>query len=76
MSAEHFGNNLRRLRKARGLTQADLARLAGCDRGTVARHEAGVMRPTLETVGRYARALGLCELKLLQSVVEASKQAA
>jgi putative transcriptional regulator len=52
-------NRLRDLRLARGLTQADLARLLGVSAYTVARWEAGEMVPTARNARRLARRLGV-----------------
>ena len=49
---------IRRLRKQAGLTQAALAKKAGMARPNLARIEAGRYRPALETLERIAHALG------------------
>jgi transcriptional regulator with XRE-family HTH domain len=41
LSLADFGREVARLRRARGLTQEELARLAGMGRSTLARFEAG-----------------------------------
>lgn len=48
---------VRNLRKAKGMTQAQLARAAGILRPNLSRIEAGKHRPTLETLERFAAAL-------------------
>ena len=48
---------IRRLRKQAGLTQADLAKKAGMARPNLTRLEAGRCRPALETLDRIADAL-------------------
>jgi transcriptional regulator with XRE-family HTH domain len=57
-------DNLRRLRKAAGMTQADLATAAGLPRNTVANLEQPDLNPSLATVVAVAKALdvGLDEL--------------
>ena len=45
MMARGFGRELRRLRKAAGLTQADVAKLVGRHPNTVARWERGERTP-------------------------------
>lgn len=57
--AEAFGAALRRHRLAGGLTQEDLAFESGVDRTFIARIEAGRRQPTITTVLRLARALGV-----------------
>ena len=51
------GEEIRNLRKAKGMTQAQLARAAGILRPNLSRIEAGKHRPTLETLERIAAAL-------------------
>lgn len=50
--------DLIRLRKAHGLTQAELARLAGLSRMTVSKIERGQVDPQLSTLEELARVLG------------------
>ncbi|WP_454004920.1 helix-turn-helix transcriptional regulator [Alcaligenes sp. Marseille-Q7550] len=50
--------DLIRLRKAHGLTQAELARLAGLSRMTVSKIERGQVDPQLSTLQELARVLG------------------
>ena len=52
-----LGRNVRQLREARGLTQAQLARLAGVPRATWANLESGAANPTLAVLHRVASAL-------------------
>lgn len=52
-------NPIRRLRQQVGVTQQRLAELAGTSQPTIASYEAGTRSPTLETVDRLARSLGL-----------------
>lgn len=55
--ADGFGAELRRLRVAQGLTQAQLAKAARCSRWQVSRLERGERRPEAGTVGRLVRML-------------------
>jgi transcriptional regulator with XRE-family HTH domain len=61
----HLGRNIRQLRGARGLTQAQVARLAGLPRATWANLESGTANPTLEVLRRVATALQLSIEELL-----------
>ena len=54
-----LGARLRQLRKAAGLTQAELARRTGIHRPNIARVEAGRHTPSLETLARLASAIGV-----------------
>ncbi len=51
------GKAIRRLRLAKGMTQAQLARAAGIVRPNLCRVEGGKHRPTLQTLERIAAAL-------------------
>lgn len=49
--------DLAAIRKANGLTQGQLASIAGLARETVSKIETGAVDPQLSTLGEYARAL-------------------
>lgn len=49
---------LQKLRKKRGLTQAQLAAMIGAEQPTIQRYEAGKRRPSIEDVVKLADALG------------------
>ncbi|MDC0716010.1 helix-turn-helix domain-containing protein [Nannocystis bainbridge] len=53
----HLGNNVRQLREARGLTQQQIARVAGLPRPTWANLESGAANPTLAVLIKVAAAL-------------------
>ena len=54
-----FGENLRRIRKARGISQEELARLLGTSKQVISRYENGQRSPKLSTVEEYADKLGV-----------------
>jgi transcriptional regulator with XRE-family HTH domain len=54
-----FGERLRRLREARGLTQQELADKASCNKFTVAKLERGTQEPAWPLVLAFAAALGV-----------------
>lgn len=54
-----ISKNLRKLRKAKGLSQEKLARLADVANNTIIKIEAGKnQNPTLDTLKKIAKALG------------------
>jgi len=65
MTPVQFGRRLKALREARGVSQAALAERAGLTREYVNKLEAGKYDPTLGTLGRLAKALGVTERALL-----------
>ena len=57
---------VRRLRKKRGMSQQGLARRAGLSREYVARLETGQHNPSLGTLQKIAKALGVPVTALLE----------
>lgn len=55
--SQHLGDNVRILREARGLSQQQIAKLAGVPRPTWANLESGAANPTLAVLARVAAAL-------------------
>lgn len=53
------GEKIRELRKAKGLTQEELAQKIGIKRGTLAQYETGKRSPKRETLERFAKALNV-----------------
>jgi transcriptional regulator with XRE-family HTH domain len=66
MSARDLGNQVKRLRESRDLTQQALADKAGVNRVTVANIERGDAEPTLATLQALAKALGVPVTTLLK----------
>ena len=63
---EPFGDRIKRLRNAKGLTQEELARKAGYkDRSSVAKIEAGKRNPSQSIVKDLAKALGTTPARLM-----------
>lgn len=53
-----LGEKLRRLRKAQGLTQGELAEKVGVDIKTIVRYETGKNSPKVETLELITKELG------------------
>jgi transcriptional regulator with XRE-family HTH domain len=60
-----MGKRLRNLRKARKMSQSDLAAKANLTRVYVTRLEAGQQDPSLSTINALAKALGVPVTELL-----------
>jgi transcriptional regulator with XRE-family HTH domain len=60
-----MGMRLRKLRKAKKMSQADLAEKANLTRVYVTRLEAGQQDPSLSTINALAKALGVPLTELL-----------
>jgi DNA-binding XRE family transcriptional regulator len=65
IDGQRLGARIRALRRAAGLTQAELARRTGIHRPNIARVEAGRHTPSLETLARLAAALGVPTTRVL-----------
>lgn len=64
---ETFGENVRRIRRAKNMSQEDLAGDAGLHRTYISELERkGGRNPTLKVVGRIAKALDVQPGKLLE----------
>lgn len=61
-----MAHNLRRVRRAKGLSQEELAHRAGIDRTYVSSLERSVYNASIDVVDRLARALGVEAADLLK----------
>lgn len=71
--AQLFGARLRELRMAAGLSQRELAKLAGTSNPAICNLEAGNTAPTLGTLVRLADALE-CEVTELVDVLDRGRR--
>lgn len=62
-----LGKNIVRYREALGLTQAELAELAGTSAPTISRYESGEAGISSDAIERIAKALNLSEMDLVYS---------
>ncbi|HEX5484169.1 MAG TPA: helix-turn-helix transcriptional regulator [Terriglobia bacterium] len=61
----HIGKRLKMLREAKGLSQGDIERGSGLLRSYVSRVEGGYTAPSLVTLDKFAKALGVEAYQLL-----------
>lgn len=61
-----FGNNMKRIRIKKKMSQGDIARALEVDRGYISNIENGKKNPTLATVAKIANALGVSPDELLK----------
>ncbi|HXF35849.1 MAG TPA: helix-turn-helix transcriptional regulator [Actinomycetota bacterium] len=69
-----FGQRLREARIRAGLSQSDLEEISGIPKARLSRYENGHVSPSIHTLERLARALGVSEASLLgdeRAVLEA-----
>lgn len=65
-----FGENVRRARKAAGLSQEDLAFQAGLARSYMSDVERGQRNPTVRVIGQIAAALKISAAPLVEGIPE------
>lgn len=58
-TAKKLGENIRKIRLAKKMTQGDLCNKIGADVAYLSNVESGKKNPTLATIDRLARALGV-----------------
>ena len=68
ISNNDVGNKIRTLRKAKSLTQQELADAAGFNVQTIRSYEAGKYRPKMETLSKLASALDCTIFDLLGKI--------
>lgn len=61
-----LGKNLKRIRTEKGMTQGDIVRTLGVSRSFVSNVENGKTNPTLATIAKLAKALGVPTEELIR----------
>lgn len=61
-----YGNNIRRIRIERGLSQEELAQAVGVTGSAISRWESGQRQPNIEKLKKLSAALGVTVDELLQ----------
>lgn len=64
--AKKLGNNLKKIRIRKNITQIQIAKLLGVDRSFISNIENGKNNPTLSTITNLAKALGVSTDELLK----------
>ncbi len=64
--AVKLGKNLKRIRIEKGISQVDIARSLKVSRGFISNIENGKTNPTLATIARIAKAVGVSTNELLK----------
>lgn len=64
--SSQLGKNIKRIRTAKGITQGDIVRALGVGRGFISNIENGKANPTLGTISKIAKALGVPIEELLK----------
>lgn len=61
-----LGENLKRIRTKKDISQGDIAKELGVDRGFISTIENGKTNPTLATIAKLAKAVGVTTNELLK----------
>lgn len=69
-----IGENIRAIRKERGLTQKELGRLCGIAEITIRQYESEKYQPKIETIEKIAKALGVPIVKIKEDLTWAEHQ--
>lgn len=64
--AKKLGRNLKRIRTEKGITQGDIVRALGMPKSFVSNIENGKTNPTLTTIAKIAKAIGVSIEKLMK----------
>ena len=64
--AQKLGKNLKRIRKEKGISQGDIVRSLGIDRAFISNIENGKTNPTLATIAKLAKAVGVSIEELIK----------
>jgi transcriptional regulator with XRE-family HTH domain len=64
--SERLGKNLKKIRTAKGISQGDISRELEVSRGFVSNIENGKTNPTLSTISKLAKAIGISTNELLK----------
>ena len=57
--SEKLGENLKRIRTAKGISQGEIGRILEVDKSFISNIENGKTNPTLSTIAKIAKAIGV-----------------
>lgn len=57
--SQKLGSNLKKIRVVKGFSQGDIARIVGVDKSFISNTENGKTNPTLTTIAKLAKAVGV-----------------
>ena len=64
--SERLGKNLKRIRTTKGISQGEIGRILKVDKGFISNIEAGKTNPTLSTITKIAKAVGVSVGELMK----------
>lgn len=64
--SKKLGDNIKRIREEKGMSQGDISRALNMDRGYISRVESGQKNPTISNIEKIAKALGVSPDKLFK----------
>jgi transcriptional regulator with XRE-family HTH domain len=64
--AERLGKNLKRIRTDKGISQGEISRILEVDKSFVSNIENGKTNPTLSTIAKIAKAIGVSVGELMK----------
>lgn len=65
-AAQKFGENMKKIRTEKGMSQGDICRALGLDRGYISNVENGKQNLTISTMEKFAKVLGVSIDQLLK----------
>lgn len=65
-TAKKLGDNMKKIRLAKQMSQGDICRKLGVDRSYISNVESGNKNPTLSTITKLAKVLGVSVSELLK----------
>lgn len=64
--AEKLGKNLKQIRTKKGISQGEISRILEIDKSFISNIEAGKTNPTLATIAKIAKAIGVSVGELMK----------